>query len=170
MRIAFVCLALAAAPLAGAHAGEIGADHRGTWTENGDCAQPRRIVITDNTVKLVEPGRTRVLTDGDEAVFKGETMINASLPAKKAEDPELAFSAKLVEEDGEMRLVTDGLEDKAFAGAFMKCKAPTHVAAKDKSKPKRAAAARQAPRYAPAYASRFAPYAYPPGSLLGGLY
>jgi hypothetical protein len=169
LRIAFACLLLIAAPLAGVQAGEISSDHRGTWTENGECQQPRRIVITDKTVKLVEPGRIRVLTDGDEAVFNGETVINASLPAKKEEDPELAFSAKLVDANGEPRLVTEGVEDaKAFAGTYKLCKpAPTRTAAKErpKAQPRRTVMVRSAPRPAPSYYG-----AYPAGTLLGGLY
>lgn len=181
MRIAFACLAMIAAPLACAQAGEISSAHRGTWTENGECPQPRRIVITDKTITLVEPGRSRTLTDGDEAVFKGETVINASLTSKKQEDPELAFSAKLVEQDGETRLVTQGIEDgKAFSGTFKLCKssppvlrsASRQVRERPKAAPRqqRSVVVRAAPRYAPAPSRPDRYYVYPPGTLLGGLF
>ncbi len=167
MRIAFACLAIAA-PLAFAQAGEISSDHRGTWTENGECQQARRIVIGEKTITLVEPGHVRTLTDGDEAVFKGQTLINASLPAKKEEDPVLAFSAKLVEQDGDVALVTEGLENGGgFSGTFKRCKsvATTHTASSNKSKPAgRKTAVTRTTRPAPYY-----PY-YPAGTLLGGLY
>ena len=166
MRVAFACFAVAL-PLACAQAGEISSAYRGIWTETGDCQQPRRIVINEKTITLVEPGRARTLTDGDEAVFKGETLINASLPARKEEDPVLAFSARLVDQDGETRLVTEGLEDGGgFAGAYRHCKsaASTRTAATAKARQARkAASTRTAPRLAPAYA-------YPAGTLLGGLY
>jgi len=165
LRIAFACLVIVA-PLACAQAGEISSDHRGTWTENGDCQQARRIVIGDKTITLVEPGHVRTLTDGDEAVFKGETLINASLPAKKEEDPVLAFSAKLVEQDGDVSLVTEGLENGGgFSGTFKRCKsATTHTASREKSKP----AARKT---AVTRTTRPAPYPYfPARTLLGGLY
>lgn len=169
MRIAFACLAIAA-PLACAQAGEISSDHRGTWTENGDCQQARRIVIGEKTITLVDAGRARTLTDGDEAVFKGETMINASLPAKKEEDPVLAFSAKLVEQDGDVTLVTEGLENGGgFSGTFKRCRsvATTHTASRDKPK----ASSRKT---AVTRTTRQVPYpyhpAYPAGTLLGGLY
>lgn len=169
MRIAFACLVVAAS-LASAQAGEIGAQHRGTWTENGECPQPRRIVIGETTITLVEPGRQRILTDGDEAVFKGETLINASLPAKKELDPVLAFSAKLVERDGETLLVSEGLENGGgFSGTFKRCKSvtPTRTAAKDRAKP----APRRTAQTHTARTQRPAPtYVYPAGTLLGGLY
>lgn len=169
MRIAFACLVVAT-PLACAQAGEISSDHRGTWTENGDCQQARRIIIGDKTITLVEPGRARTLTDGDEAVFKGETLINASLPAKKEEDPVLAFSAKLVEQDGDTALVTEGLEDGGgFSGTFKRCKSgvTTHTAARDKARAagrKTAVTRTSRPPPYPNY------YVYPTGTLLGGLY
>ncbi len=158
MRIGFAYVAIAA-PLTWAQAGEISSVHRGTWTESGDCKQARRIVISERTIMLVEPGRQRRLTDGDEAVFKGETLINASLPAKKEEDLVLAFSARLVEQDGEMILITEGLEDGGgFSGAFRRCKTetPSRTAAKEKTKP-------AAPRLEPTDA-------YRAKALLGGLY
>lgn len=166
MRIAFACLVVAA-PLAIAQADEISSAHRGTWTESGDCQQARRIIIGEKSITLVEPGRARVLTDGDEAVFKGETLINASLPAKKEEDPVLAFSARLVEQEGELRLVTEGLENGGgFAGAFKRCKpvATTRTAVRSNPKPppRRTAATRVTPAPQPHY--------YPAGTLLGGLY
>ena len=182
MRIAFACLAMIAAPLACAQAGEISSDHRGTWTENGECPQQRRIVITDKQITLVDAGRTRTLTDGDEAVFNGETVINASLQSNKEEDPVLAFSAKLVEQDGEKRLVTEGLEEsKAFAGTFKRCKdvaqptrsaaAAPRPAAKEKPKPaRRNVAVRAAPRQAPPPPAHAGYYVFPRGTMLGGLY
>jgi hypothetical protein len=166
LRIAFACLVVAA-PLAYAQAGEISSDHRGTWTENGDCQQTRRIVIGEKTITLVEPGHVRTLTDGDEAVFKGETLINASLPAKKEQDPVLAFSAKLVEQDGDVSLVTEGLENGGgFSGKFKRCKSATttHTASREKSKP-------VARKTAVTRTMRQSPYPYyPAGTLLGGLY
>lgn len=172
MRIAFACLVIAA-PLTCAQAGEITSDHRGTWVENGECQQKKRIVIGEKTVTLVEPGRQHTLTDGDEAVFKGETMINASLPSKKEEDPVLAFTAKVVTEDGDMKLVTEGLENGGgFSGTYKLCKTPLRTAAKEKPKPaRRVVATRTTPRNAPDYMPAYAPrYVYPPGTLLGGLY
>ncbi|MDB5643740.1 MAG: hypothetical protein JWN07_3057 [Hyphomicrobiales bacterium] len=160
MRLAFACLVIAL-PLACAQAGEISSGYRGVWAENGDCQQTRRIIIGEKTITLVEPGRARTLTDGDEAVFKGETLINASEPTKKEEDPVLAFSARLVDQNGETKLVTEGLEDGgAFAGEYKHCKGmSTQMAAGGKPKPRKTAGAR--PR---------SPYAYPTGTLLGGLY
>jgi hypothetical protein len=173
LRIAFACIVIAA-PLACAQAGEITSDHRGTWVENGECQQKKRIVIGEKTVTLVEPGRQRVLTDGDEAVFKGETLINASLPSRKEEDPVLAFSAKVVKEDGDMKLVTEGLENGGgFSGTFKLCKTPLRTAVKDRPKPapRRAAVARTTPRNVTSYAPTYAPrYVFPPGPVLGGLY
>lgn len=157
MRIALACLAIAA-PLACAQAGEISSDHRGTWTETGDCQLKRRIVIGEKTIKLVEPGQQRVLTDGDEAVFKGETLINASLPSKSEEDPVLAFSAKVVNDDGDLKLVTEGLENGGFSGTFKLCKEPMKSATA-KASSRRGVATRTSPRYV-----------YPQGTLLGGLY
>jgi hypothetical protein len=169
LRIAFACLVIAA-PLACAQAGEISSDHRGTWTESGDCQQARRIVIGEKTITLVDAGRARTLTDGDEAVFKGVTLINASLPAKKEEDPVLAFSAKLVEQDGDVTLVTEGLEDGGgFSGTFKRCKpaaTATHTASRDKPR----AAARKTAVTRTTRQAPYPAYAYPAGTLLGGLY
>lgn len=172
MRSVAVCLFCFIAPLT-AFAGDISADHQGTWTESGQCPQPKRIVVSGKTVTLVQPGMTRVLTDGDEAVFNGETLINASLPAKKEQDPVLAFSAKIVERDGELTLTTTGGDDQnGFAGAFRKCKASdARTAAIKQKNAKKTANARRAPgpyaydRYRPGYG-----YYYVPGPRLGGLY
>jgi hypothetical protein len=167
LRIAFACLAIAA-PLALAQAGEISSDHRGTWTENGDCQQARRIVIGEKTITLVDAGRARMLTDGDEAVFKGVRLINASLPAKKEEDPVLAFSAKLVEQEGDVTLVTEGLEGGGFSGTFKRCKpvATTHTASRDRPR----GAARKTAVTRTARQAPYPVYAYPARTLLGGLY
>jgi hypothetical protein len=161
-----------AAPLVCAQADEISPGHRGAWAENGDCQQARRIVIGEKTIKLVEPGRARILTDGDEAVFKGETLINASLPAKKEEDPVLAFSAKVVEEDGDLKLVTEGLENGGgFAGTFKRCKTDVVATTRTLAKEKVKAASRRTVVTRTAPVQRPSPYyTYPSGTLLGGLY
>lgn len=105
-----------------AEAGEISRLHRGAWAKNGDCEQSQRIVLGETTIQLVERGRVRTLIDGEEAVFKGKTLINASLPAKGKEDAVLGFSGKLSDAAGPMKLVADGVEKGEFSGTFMRCK------------------------------------------------
>ncbi len=169
MRTFLACLLCCVAPLASPQAGDIGAEHRGTWTETGVCPQPRRIVVTDKTITLVEPGHMRVLTDADEAVWKGETVLNASLPARKEADPELAFSGRLVEQEGELSLVIAGLEgSKSFAGTFKRCKgASTQTASTGRQRPAQRAASTQTGQRMQRPLTTYPGY---PGTLLGGLY
>lgn len=164
MRIAFLCF-LIAAPIACADAAEISPKLRGTWAENGDCTLSRRIQIDEKTIKLVEPARSRTLIDGEEAVFKGETLINASLPTTNEADAVLALTAKVIEEDGETKLVVVRAEDsRGFVGTYGLCeKDAPHT---------RIAAGQKAPRDRPrtnlaktAPAARSSDYA-----ALGGLY
>jgi hypothetical protein len=166
----FLASALLVIPAIAATAAEIGADHRGTWTESGTCSDSRKIVISNQTVSLVQPGQVRVLTDGDESVFKGETVLNASLPAKNKEEPELGFSARMVEASGDVTLVTDGTgADKAFAGTFKKCTSDTTVAAAQ-SRRSKTRAALHASTYRTAMGKQKSGRALPLQTMLGGLY
>lgn len=166
----FLASALFAVPALAATAAEIGADHRGTWTESGSCSDSRKIVVSNQTVSLVQPGQVRILTDGDESVFKGETVLNASLPAKNKEEPELGFSARMIEASGEVTLVTDGTgTDKAFAGTFKKCTSDTTVAAAQ-SRRSKARAALHASAERTAMGRQKSARALPLRTMLGGLY
>ncbi|MDB5594686.1 MAG: hypothetical protein JWM36_1647 [Hyphomicrobiales bacterium] len=166
----FLVLAILALPAAPATAAEIDAAHRGTWTESGLCSDGRKIVVSNQTVSLVQPGQIRVLTDGDESVFKGETVLNASLPAKNQEEPELGFSARMVEASGGVTLVTDGTgADKAFAGTFKKCTSDTTVAAAQTRRSKTRAAL-HASTYRTAMGKQKSGRALPLQTVLGGLY
>jgi hypothetical protein len=116
-------------------------------------------------IKLIEPARSRTLIDGEEAVFKGETLINASLPTTKEADAVLALTAKVIEENGETKLLIVLAEQSdTFVGTYGLCKnyAP-HT---------RTSAGQKAPRDRPrtnlaktAPAARSSDYA-----ALGGLY
>jgi hypothetical protein len=167
--MAVACLFLAAS-LAGAEAGEISRLHRGAWAKNGDCKQAQRIIIGEKTIKLVERGRVRTLTDGEEAVFKGKTLINASLAAKKEEDAVLAFSGRLSEAAGQLKLVSDGLENGGFSGTFVLCKGPVSrigrvVSYKPKLIMRKKSATRTAWAQHPVHH-----FARPNRALLGGFY
>ncbi|MDB5649004.1 MAG: hypothetical protein JWL62_524 [Hyphomicrobiales bacterium] len=153
-----------------AGAGEISAAHRGTWTESGACSDSRKIVISGQTISLVQPGHARVLTDGDESVFKGETVVNASLPAKNEQEPVLGFSARMVESGGAVELVTEGAgANKEFAGTFKKCSSATTTASRThRSKTQQTASRIGGPRYE---VNRQRPQrGIPLGTVLGGLY
>lgn len=158
------CSSLGLAP---AIAGEVGQDKRGTWTASGSCSDEVRLVISSRRISIFKDRREQALVDADEAVWKGATLINASLPAVGDAEPTVALTARFVLEDGTSRLIIDKSE-AALSGRFRKCSDMAMPVAKASLKKAQAKPIRSAQRKPVGSLSK--PNAHGPVASLGGLF
>ena len=135
-------------------ADEIAKDHRGTWTMSGRCTDAKRIIIGADAITLMDGPKKQILRAGDESVWNGARLINASRDAHDKSET-IAFSARLSENDGQTILQTQDLgeAEKTFEGSYRRCASETQTAARAKAKSQTRTAA-------PAW----------PSNVLGGLY